>query len=124
MIHLVIKLIINQKRLLSIAIKKLKIIAESEVKNNTTDTLAASSTINNKTASGIAYEAKLIEFNVQDKTKHIENKEEIHFNYNNLLYYLLYVFSLFFIFCLIGLIKEIINRRKSKMKVVPNEKSN
>lgn len=100
------------------------VIAKSEVKNNTTDTLAASSTINNKTASGIAYEAKLIEFNVQDKTKHIENKEEIHFNYNNLLYYLLYVFSLFFIFCLIGLIKEIINRRKSKMKVVPNEKSN
>lgn len=100
------------------------VIAESEVKNNTADTLAASSTINNKTASGIAYEAKLIEFNVQDKTKHIENKEEISFNYNNLLYYLLYVFSLFFIFCLIGLIKEIINRRKSKMKVAPNEKSN
>lgn len=96
---------------------------ENEVKNTNDDTQAAS-TIDNRTASEIAYEAKLIEFNVQDKTKPIENKEEIHFNYNNLLYYLLYVFSLFFIFCLIGLIKEIIKRRKSKMKVVSNEKSN
>lgn len=96
---------------------------ENEVKNTTDDTISAS-TVDNKTASGIAYEAKLIEFNVQDKTKPIENKEEIYFNYSNLLYYLLYVFSLFFIFCLIGLIKEIIKRRKSKMKVVSNEKSN
>ena len=99
------------------------VMQENEVKNTNDDTQVAS-TIDNRTASGIAYEAKLIEFNVQDKTKPIENKEEIHFNYNNLLYYLLYVFSLFFIFCLIGLIKEIIKRRKSKMKVVSNEKSN
>lgn len=99
------------------------VMPENEVKNTNDDTQAAS-TIDNRTASEIAYEAKLIEFNVQDKKKPIENKEEIHFNYNNLLYYLLYVFSLFFIFCLIGLIKEIIKRRKSKMKVVANEKSN
>lgn len=99
------------------------VMPENEVKNTNDDTQAAS-TIDNRTASEIAYEAKLIEFNVQDKKKPIENKEEIHFNYNNLLYYLLYVFSLFFIFCLIGLIKEIIKRRKSKMKVVSNEKSN
>ena len=99
------------------------VMQENEVKNTNDDTQAAS-TIDNRTASGIAYEAKLIEFNVQDKTKPIENKEEIRFNYNNLLYYLLYVFSLFFIFCFIGLIKEIIKRRKSKMKVVSNEKSN
>lgn len=96
---------------------------ENEVKNTTDDTISAS-TVDNRTASGIVYEAKLIEFNIQDKTKHIENKEEIHFNYNNLLYYLVYVFSLFFIFCLIGLIKEIMKRKKSKMKAVSNEKSN
>ena len=96
---------------------------ENEVKNTSDNTISAS-TIDNRIASGIAYEAKLIEFKDQDKTKHIENKEEINFNYNNLLYYLLYVFSLFFIFCLIGLIKEIIKRRKYKMKVVSNEKSN
>ena len=98
---------------------------ENEVKNNTADTLAASSTIDNRTANGISYEAKLIEFNIQDNTKkHIEDKDKINFNYNNLLYYLLYVFSLLFMFCFIGLIKEIIKRRKSKMKVVSNEKSN
>lgn len=98
---------------------------ENEVRNSTADTLAASSTIDNRTASGIAYEAKLIEFNIQDNTKkHIEDKNTINFNYNNLLYYLLYVFSLLFMFCFIGLIKEIIKRRKSKMKVVSNEKSN
>lgn len=89
-------------------------------------TLAAASTIlNNASARSIDYEAKLIEFNVQDKTKeHMKNKNEINFNYNNLLYYLLYVFSLLFIFCFVGLIKEIIKRRKSKMKVAYNEKSN
>lgn len=99
-------------------------VADNEVKKTTEETNAALIINNNGTASGIDYEAKLIEFNVPDKTKHIDNKTEMHFNYNNLLYYFLYVFSLVFIFCLIGLIKEIMKRRKTKMKVVSNEKSN
>ena len=100
-------------------------VTENEVKKNTEDTLAASTINNNETVSDIVYEAKLIEFNIQDKTKeHIENQDKINFNYNNLLYYLLYVFSLLFIFCFIGLIKEIIKRKTSKMKDINNVQSN